>query len=377
MGKSSAARSFECDEPDQDFVTENQRYENWLKDQCDIVGFDLDYKHRRMRKNAFVFLRATFFRWAKQICVKCPDLKTAPYVDAVGDLHTENFGTWRDSDSRLVWGINDFDDADAMPYAYDLVRLATSAVLAAEHTKRGRLNSKETADAILLGYRRGLEAPGPTLPHENAQVLLPVIRFNTKHFYSDLLDPEACPLKKPPSAVALALRKSLPDKASPPEFRARLKVGGGGLGRPRYVAIARWQAGHVAREAKAWVPSAWSYANGTKSAPSTFLSRAHGVNRSPDPKLDIDDKSGFIIRRIAADSHKLRLGDNPGSRLTEKVLSAMGVETAAIHATKAPTAEAVERDLIGRPRDWLVEAAETMRAAVKADFHAWKEFSGS
>ena len=46
---------------------------------------------------------------------------------AVGDLHVENFGTWRDADGRLCWGINDFDEADRLPYTNDLVRLAASA----------------------------------------------------------------------------------------------------------------------------------------------------------------------------------------------------------------------------------------------------------
>jgi hypothetical protein len=39
-------------------------------------------------------------------------------------------------------------------------------------------------------------------------------------------------------------------------FATRTK-GSGSLGRPRYLAIALWQGGHLAREAKAVVPSAW------------------------------------------------------------------------------------------------------------------------
>ena len=49
---------------------------------------------------------------------------------AVGDMHVENFGTWRDAEGRLVWGVNDFDEAAKMPYTIDLVRLAASAMLA-------------------------------------------------------------------------------------------------------------------------------------------------------------------------------------------------------------------------------------------------------
>ena len=59
-----------------------------------------------------------------------PRIGDAPSVLAVGDIHIENFGTWRDEEGRLVWGVNDFDEAAEMPYVLDLVRLATSAALA-------------------------------------------------------------------------------------------------------------------------------------------------------------------------------------------------------------------------------------------------------
>ena len=58
----------------------------------------------------------------------CPDLANAPSVLAVGDIHLENFGTWRDAEGRLVWGVNDYDEAAEMPYILDLVRLAVSAL---------------------------------------------------------------------------------------------------------------------------------------------------------------------------------------------------------------------------------------------------------
>ncbi|MGL1576695.1 DUF2252 family protein, partial [Vibrio parahaemolyticus] len=74
----------------------------------------------------------TFWRWVEVMPGVCPDLVTAPRVLAVGDLHVENYGTWRDAEGRLVWGINDFDEAFEMPYALDLLRLATSALLASD-----------------------------------------------------------------------------------------------------------------------------------------------------------------------------------------------------------------------------------------------------
>ena len=50
----------------------------------------------------------------------------------MGDLHVENLGMCLDSRRRLVWGINDFDEACELPFTSDLVRLAAIIVLAAE-----------------------------------------------------------------------------------------------------------------------------------------------------------------------------------------------------------------------------------------------------
>jgi Uncharacterized protein conserved in bacteria (DUF2252) len=82
-----------------------------------------------MKRSAFIFLRATYVCWAKLITSTCPEPKDAPQILSVGDTHVENFGTWRDAEGRLVWGINDFDEAATMPYPLDLVRLAASVRL--------------------------------------------------------------------------------------------------------------------------------------------------------------------------------------------------------------------------------------------------------
>ena len=102
-------------------------YEAWLAKQTTLVEADLDLKHAKMVEDLFTFFRATYYRWVQLWPGICADLDAAPVVLAVGDLHIENFGTWRDSDGRLVWGINDFDEAYPLPYTNDLVRLAASA----------------------------------------------------------------------------------------------------------------------------------------------------------------------------------------------------------------------------------------------------------
>jgi uncharacterized protein (DUF2252 family) len=108
-----------------------RQYEDWLREQLhgDVLEQDLAKKHDKMREGAFVFLRATYWRWAETILDVCPDLAGGTQVLAVGDIHLENYGTWRDVDGRLAWGVNDFDEAAEMPYVLDLVCLAASAML--------------------------------------------------------------------------------------------------------------------------------------------------------------------------------------------------------------------------------------------------------
>jgi uncharacterized protein (DUF2252 family) len=91
--------------------------------------------------------------------VLCPKLAGAPKVLGVGDLHVENYGTWRDAEGRLVWGINDFDEACPLPYTNDLVRLATSAWLAIEAGALA-LGRGAACTVILEGYAAGLKYGG-------------------------------------------------------------------------------------------------------------------------------------------------------------------------------------------------------------------------
>jgi len=136
-----------------------QKYEAWLSAHLRLLDADLKTKHRRMAEDPFSFLRATFYRWAQLWPQLCPELAKAPPVLAIGDLHLENFGTWRDAEGRLIWGINDLDEACRLSYANDLVRLATSALVA---IRGGDLSigAATACDAVLEGYTESLREGG-------------------------------------------------------------------------------------------------------------------------------------------------------------------------------------------------------------------------
>jgi hypothetical protein len=355
------------------FIKDNADYEAWLRKQCDVVADDIKAKHKLMKTNAFMFLRATYFRWAKKIGAWCPDLMDAPQILCVGDLHLENFGTWRDADGRFVWGVNDFDEAAVMPYVLDLVRLAASIRIAPDRA----VDNRKAAAILIKGYLEGLKFPQPALLDEGETWLRPYAigaKLEGGEFWEKLCDEEKYPLiggkagGKPPQTVIQALNASLPEGTANIRYRRRI-AGGGSLGRPRYVAIADWHGGRILREAKALVPSAWTYVHGKQ--PSGLLDLARSRYRAPDPFLDIGGK--FVVRRLAPDSRKIELNEKAATHIEGRFLQAMAFDLASIHAAGSAGVAALRRDLKKRPRNWLYNAAKIASDSVRKDYKEWRD----
>jgi len=347
-----------------DILEATREYERWMAARISIVRPDLAHKHKRMAESAFVFLRGTFYRWVQLWPGVCDSLVDAPAVPTVGDLHVENFGTWRDVEGRLVWGVNDVDEACSLPYTADLVRLATSAELASRESRFDVIPG-DLCDAILEGYTTSLERGGrPFVLAENR-------RWLRRIALNELRDPAVYWPKFDvlPSASGeiphAALRSALPDPRLP--YRVARRVAGvGSLGRRRVVALGEWLGARIAREAKAWLPSAAVWATGRTSIAfdaSKLLARAA---RAPDPFVRL--QGGWIVRRLAPDCSRIELNDLPKVRDELKLLQAMGAETANFHVS---TPRAIRNDLKRRPRRWLERASSSMADAVDAEWRRW------
>ena len=354
-------------------LEDTEAYESWLATQCEVVEKDLARKHERMRKNPFVFLRATYYRWARCIEKICTELVDAPSVLCVGDIHLENFGTWHDADGRWVWGVNDFDEAAVMPYAFDLVRLTASIQLAPQMKMAGH----DAADAILEGYREGLRQPGPALLDEQEIWIRSYVKCADdcrRKFWKDI---EALKAANPSPLMRKLLIASLPGKAEETAFFRRT-AGGGSLGRPRFVVVATWRGGRVVREAKALVASAWDWSHGKTPQQHKFLDLSTGTYRSPDPYLRVEpDGAGtnFVFRRLSADSRKIDLDDD-AANLKDEQLRAMGADLASVHAATRDAGGAITADLKARRRGWLHESARAAREAIEKDFDVWCRKTG-
>ena len=90
----------------------------------------LALKYQSMRTNPFVFLRGTCHLFYDRL-PKNGISKSAPLTWCCGDLHLENFGSYK-GDNRLVYfDINDFDESALAPASWDLSRVMTSILVGA------------------------------------------------------------------------------------------------------------------------------------------------------------------------------------------------------------------------------------------------------
>ena len=361
-----------------DFNALNATYVAWLRTELPVVEEDLATKSKRMREGVFPFMRATFFRFAERFTTLCPDLHNAPRVLAVGDVHVENFGTWRDAEGRLVWGLNDFDEAAPMPYAVDLVRLASSAALALQSLDAATGND-DIVEAIVAGYTSSLEAGGePFVLGERHRWLRELAEGDMRdpEFFWKKLDRADLLNHVPPPAVIAAIDASSP--APHLEYRFAHRVAGlGSLGRQRFLATTTWQGARLAREAKRLCPSAWRFAGGSLAEVNdTSVHYADIVQRSVrahDPSLLVRD--GWVVRRLSPHCSKIELADLPRKHDHKRLLHAMGHELANVHMGSPNARVELRTDLTSKRQHQLARAVALMVESTDEDFARFTSIS--
>jgi len=344
-------------------------YEKWLAAELgdELVKKDLATKHDKMASGPFPFLRATYWRWAETILDVCPELANGPQVLAIGDIHLENYGTWRDADGRLIWGVNDFDEAADMPYGLDLVRLGTSALLGCPHLD----TAADIAANILRGYTRGLEDPHPiVLDHDYAWLrkLVNVPNRERAHFWQKMsaLKPQV----SPPRRYVQAIMNAMPDPKGKLTY-VRRTAGAGSLGRPRFVGTMHWHGFPILREAKAALPSAWTRVKGRGARTLRCYEIATGAHRAPDPWYALTND--VVVRRLSPNNRKLDAETHPLDLIDKKMLRLMARDLAAVHLGLVDARKAISADLAKREDRWLADAVKRAAAFVRGEQKEWQK----
>lgn len=349
-------------------------YEKWMAEFCNLVTKDLEFKHEKMASDSFSFFRATFYRWVQ--CFDELPTKVAKALKAliVGDLHVENFGTWMDGEGRMVWGVNDFDEAIPMPFTNDLVRLATSLQLAIREGGLAiRLN--DGCQALLSGYLSRLADGGfPFVLSDRHAWLHELVTGELRspsEFWKKLDELEEAGQTYGAREI---LDGSMPVGSQHQRFLSR-QAGFGSLGRPRVLSMATFNGGMTAREAKAMVPSAYIWDKGSQNPVKIYAKDIlDQAVRCPDPFHKFVEN--WQIRRLGPFCSRIELSSLPRKRDELKLIEAMGKETANVHLGNAHLVSEFQNEIKALGKNWLVESANQMTERILQDFKEYKKGPG-
>jgi len=100
-----------------------------------IIAFNKDrlpdivqLKYVGMAENVYRFFRGTCHLFYEDFC-KAEHIPESPLTWICGDLHMENYGSYK-GDNRLVYfDLNDFDESVLAPCLWEVSRMVTSILL--------------------------------------------------------------------------------------------------------------------------------------------------------------------------------------------------------------------------------------------------------
>jgi uncharacterized protein (DUF2252 family) len=108
-------------------------------------------KYEAMAENAFRYFRGTCHLFYEDIAAGKP-LPVSPLAWICGDLHLENFGSFRGENGLVYFDLNDFDEGLLAPAAYEVVRLVTSIFIAFDTLKIGSAEALHMAQLYVRSY---------------------------------------------------------------------------------------------------------------------------------------------------------------------------------------------------------------------------------
>ena len=217
-------------------------------------------KYQAMKQDAFAFFRGTCHLFYDDLHTSGA-LQNSPSVWSCGDLHLQNFGTFKGdaitqgSARKLVYfDVNDFDESALIPGSWDLVRLVTSVLIETENPQEGLA----LAQHFLKTYAETLETgKARVLYRENAsgvvKDLLQALRKRDRaQFLKKRLRPKTRALQRIPNKILTVspaeihtvnhLIETWASTQPQPDFFQVLDIthriaGSGSLGLPRYLIL--------------------------------------------------------------------------------------------------------------------------------------------
>jgi uncharacterized protein (DUF2252 family) len=112
-------------------------------------------KYDKMKKDPFSFFRGSCHLFHEDWPIGA-EIDRAPQLFICGDLHLENFGTYKGADRQVYFGINDFDEGMYGAMTRDITRLAVSGLLVGEMLGLEKVDQSTLVTNLLDKYRQAL-----------------------------------------------------------------------------------------------------------------------------------------------------------------------------------------------------------------------------
>jgi uncharacterized protein (DUF2252 family) len=260
----------------------------------------LALKWARMRAGAFAFLRGSCHLFVQRLA-GADALQATPRVWVCGDLHLDNYGSYKGDDRQPCFDINDFDEAALAPCGWDVLRLLTSLHLGLAERPLPPADIEGLVQTFIAQYAHALargKARRITLDTSEGLVheLLDTTRARTRPAFLDARTRKdgkqrqlrtdgrkALPATEAQRQAVLAFMDTFAASQEDPKFFqpldvARRVAGTGSLGISRYVVLVRGRGspdGNFLLDLKQALPSA--LATGTDAPQPAWPSQAHRV----------------------------------------------------------------------------------------------------
>jgi uncharacterized protein (DUF2252 family) len=128
-------------------------------------------KYDKMKKDSFSFFRGSCHLFHEDWPVGTK-IDRAPQLFICGDLHLENFGTYKEADRQVYFGINDFDEGMYASMTRDITRLSVSVLLVGKMLGLKKVDRAALVTNLLNNYRQTLL----TRQHQNLKEAKGIVR---------------------------------------------------------------------------------------------------------------------------------------------------------------------------------------------------------
>ena len=112
----------------------------------------LPLKYEAMSESPFSFFRGTCHLFYQDLLKKYP-FPASPLTWICGDLHLENFGSYKGQNKLLYFDMNDFDEALLAPLFFELIRLIVSVEIKTSEIKLIK-SERDALKALLINQYR-------------------------------------------------------------------------------------------------------------------------------------------------------------------------------------------------------------------------------